>query len=177
MRNLSQSIWKLARGTLERIDFYLENYLLPKNQNFSLGGSIEHSLGSFYSQGLSSQIAVDFLNPKPTDCVLDLCAAPGGKTVLMAQRMQNQGMIVANEIYRHRNIALKANLDRMGVINCVVTSYNGADFPMTKQFDKVLLDGPCSAEGTLNFVDNEQLPFKDDREFRKGLVRTQQKLI
>lgn len=168
---------KLDQEPLKKLDFYLDNYALTANEKFSLGGSLEHTLGHFYSQSLSSQLAVDFLDPQAGESVLDLCAAPGGKTVLIAERMQNQGMIVANEIYRHRNIALKANLDRMGVMNCVVTSYNGIEFPMTKQFDKVLLDGPCSAEGTLNFIDNKELPFKNDNEFRKGLVRTQQKLI
>jgi NOL1/NOP2/sun family putative RNA methylase len=162
---------------LQRLEFYLENYLLPEVKDFSLGGSLEHTLGHFYSQNLSSQLAVDCLNPQPGECVLDLCAAPGGKTVLIAEKMQNTGMIVANEIYRNRNIALKANLDRMGIVNCIVTSFNGIEFPGTRQFDKVLLDGPCSAEGTLRTVENPELPFKNDTEFRKGLIRTQQKLI
>lgn len=163
--------------SLQKAPFRLENYHFKANEKFSLGGSLEHTIGHFYSQGYSSQLAVDVLAPMEGESVLDLCAAPGGKTVLIAERMQNSGMLVANEIYRHRNIALKANLDRMGVVNCAVTSFNGLEFPLTKKFDKCLLDGPCSAEGNLFLDINPNLPFADDSEFRKGLIRTQKKLI
>lgn len=168
---------KLDERTITRTNFRLENYHFSPDVHFSLGGSLEHTIGHFYSQNYSSQLAVDALNPSPGESILDLCAAPGGKTVLLAQRMKNQGMLVANEIYRHRSIALKGNLDRMGVVNCVVTSFNGVDFPTTRKFDKCLLDGPCSAEGTLFLSANSKLPFANDNEFRKGLVRTQKKLI
>lgn len=166
------------KDLLELSSHRFENYTINDDQ-FSIGGSLEHLMGYFYVQGFSSQLAVEILDPRPHEKVLDLCAAPGGKTVLIAEKMKNTGFLLANELYINRNIALKANIDRCGVLNCLITNMNGDKLlkDHSEYFDRVLLDGPCSSEGTLMLDQNENLPFKNDHEFRKALMHTQVGLI
>ena len=124
--------------------------LVYRAENISQPGHLlEFSLGHLHSQAFSSVLAAFVLGPKPGEAVLDLCAAPGSKTSLIAQLMQNKGIIVANDRNPERLIPLKANLKRLGVTNTVITRYPGQHFPKTFFFDRVLVDVPCSAEGTL----------------------------
>ncbi|UCF10846.1 MAG: NOL1/NOP2/sun family putative RNA methylase [Candidatus Bipolaricaulota bacterium] len=114
-----------------------------------LGRSLEHWLGWFYLQEATQTLPVVALDPRPGEAVLDLCAAPGGKTSQIAARMENCGLLVANEPSGRRHPALLANLNRLGVLNCTVTAYRGESFPGRERFDRILVDAPCSAEGTL----------------------------
>jgi len=124
--------------------------LLYRAENISQPGHLlEFSLGHFHSQALSSALAAFVLRPEPDEAVLDLCAAPGSKTSLLAQLMENRGIIVANDRNPDRLVPLKANLKRLGVTNTVITRYPGQHFPKGFFFDRVLVDVPCSAEGTL----------------------------
>jgi len=124
--------------------------LVYRTENISQPGHLlEFSLGHLHSQAFSSVLAAFVLGPEPGEVVLDLCAAPGSKTSLIAQLMQNKGMIVANDSNPDRLIPLRANLKRLGVTNTVVTRYPGQHFPKRFFFDRVLVDVPCSAEGTL----------------------------
>jgi NOL1/NOP2/sun family putative RNA methylase len=113
------------------------------------GHLLEFSLGHLHSQALSSVLAVLTLGPKPLDLVLDLCAAPGSKTSLIAQLMENRGTIVANEKNSNRLIPLRTNLKRLGVTNTITVRSAGQHFPKRFTFDRVLVDVPCSAEGTV----------------------------
>ena len=134
-----------------------QNILLMKEDPFNLvyraenmsqpGHLLEFSLGHLHSQALSSVLAAFALGPEPGEAVLDLCAAPGSKTSLLAQLMQNKGIIVANDRNPDRLIPLRANLKRLGVTNTVITRYPGQNFPRRCFFDRVLVDVPCSAEG------------------------------
>jgi len=114
-----------------------------------IGRRIEHWLGLFYVQEATQTVPVRVLAPLPGECVLDLCAAPGGKTSHAAALMKNRGCLVANEPSGRRQQALLANLNRIGTLNVIVTEYRGESFPTHARFDCVLLDAPCSAEGTL----------------------------
>ncbi|UCG13332.1 MAG: RsmB/NOP family class I SAM-dependent RNA methyltransferase [Deltaproteobacteria bacterium] len=109
----------------------------------------EYSLGHLHSQAFSSVLAGLILDPKPASLVLDLCAAPGSKTTLLAQLMRNNGVIVANEKNPTRLIPLRTNLKRLGVTNTISVCYPGQHFPKLLAFDRVLVDVPCSGEGTL----------------------------
>lgn len=83
--------------------------------------------------------------------VLDMAAAPGGKTTYIAQMMQNKGALVANELKKERLPALIANLARMGVTNCVVSNLDGRKLPDSMRgFDRVLLDAPCTGLGIIS---------------------------
>jgi 16S rRNA (cytosine967-C5)-methyltransferase len=105
--------------------------------------------GFFYVQDPSTLFAVDLLAPKPGERVLDLCAAPGGKTTYMAQRMKNEGKLVATDSSMDRLEFLKENCDRLGV-TCVDVLPASSINPQTMQpFDRVLVDAPCSNTGVL----------------------------
>ncbi len=139
---LESNGWRIEESTYFRYVFII------KDKN-SIANTLEHYLGWFYIQEITSLIAPLVLDPKPKEKILDLCAAPGGKTTFMAQLMKNQGLIVANDISFKRLRALMANIYRLGVTNTVVTDYHALFFPQDVKFDKVLVDVPCSAEGNV----------------------------
>jgi NOL1/NOP2/sun family putative RNA methylase len=119
-----------------------------------LGRSIEHLLGYYYIQEIASMLPVLVLNPKPNERVLDLCASPGSKTTQIAARMENTGLLIANEVKFGRVKILAANTERCGVMNMIMTRKDG--IALCKRFkdenilfDKILLDAPCSGEGTI----------------------------
>ncbi|MEE2770229.1 MAG: RsmB/NOP family class I SAM-dependent RNA methyltransferase [Pseudomonadota bacterium] len=111
-----------------------------------------HNLGYFYLLGLPSILTVAALNPKPNDTILDLTAAPGGKTFLMAILMHNTGQIVANDQSKSRFFKLIANLERLNItnVNCRLSDGRKINKTFMAQFDKVLLDAPCSCESRFN---------------------------
>jgi len=113
------------------------------------GRRIEHWLGFYYAQEAVQTLPVMALDPQPGETALDLCAAPGGKATYIAARMRNRGTLVANEPSGRRQMSLLANINRLGVLNTMVTAYQGENFPMQTSFDRILVDAPCSAEGTL----------------------------
>lgn len=108
-----------------------------------------HAAGLYYIQEPSAMSAVELLDPQPGDLVLDLAAAPGGKSTQIAAKLQGQGLLVANEIHPARAKILSENIERMGVTNAVVV--NSAPGPLAERFpeffDKIMLDAPCSGEG------------------------------
>ncbi len=114
-----------------------------------LGADPYHFAGLYYLQEPSAMCAVPLLEVKKGERVLDLCAAPGGKTTQLASDMGGTGVLVANEIDYGRACILRENLVRMGVTNAIVTGASPqklADvFPA--YFDKILVDAPCSGEG------------------------------
>ena len=121
-------------------------FLLPPG--FAPGKDVLHCAGAYYVQELSAQVPADLFDLRPTMAVLDLCAAPGGKSAQLAARVP-QGVLFANEIVPNRATILLNNLERMGARNAVVTSMDpekliGATGPV---FDAVLVDAPCAGEG------------------------------
>jgi len=121
-----------------------------------IGRSLEHQLGYYYVQELASMLPPIALAPKSEDIILDMCASPGSKTTQMAAMMQNTGTIIANEVSMGRLKILSSNLERCGVTNTIITKKDGVAFPNrlekympTLKFDKILIDAPCSGEGTL----------------------------
>ncbi|MFT8872229.1 MAG: RsmB/NOP family class I SAM-dependent RNA methyltransferase [Sporolactobacillus sp.] len=108
-----------------------------------------HQAGLYYIQEPSAMYAADCLDAQPGECVLDLCAAPGGKATQLAAAMSNQGLLVVNEIFPKRAKILSENIERCGVRHALVTN----DAPETLAacfpnfFDKILIDAPCSGEG------------------------------
>ena len=108
-----------------------------------------HEGGLFYLQEPSALSAVSALDPRPGERVLDLCAAPGGKSTQIAALMQGRGLLVCNEPVPSRAQILSRNIERMGVRNAVVTSAMpdqlAPHFPA--YFDRILVDAPCSGEG------------------------------
>lgn len=105
--------------------------------------------GLIYSQEPSAMIAAEELNPLPGEKVLDLCAAPGGKSTHIGAMLGGEGLLVSNEIVPSRAAILAENIERMGIKNAVVTNMSPEklekEFPCF--FDKILVDAPCSGEG------------------------------
>lgn len=126
-----------------------ENVFSITTPNVRLGLLPEHREGLFVVQDVSSMVPAMVLDPKPEETVLDLAAAPGMKTVQMAELMQNKGAIVAVDANKLRLKGLRFNLNRLGVINALVVNADGRFFRPRILFDKVLLDAPCSSEGVI----------------------------
>ncbi|GAB4263352.1 MAG: RsmB/NOP family class I SAM-dependent RNA methyltransferase [Deferrisomatales bacterium] len=118
------------------------------DEQAALGATLLHGLGHIYIQSASSALAALCLGAQPGDAVLDLCAAPGSKTTLLAQLMEDRGLLVSNEPNRRRQRSLVANVERMGATCVLITGYAGQNFPLRQRFARVLVDAPCSGEGT-----------------------------
>ena len=114
-----------------------------------LGASVLHEAGAFYLQEPSAMLPATILDVQPGDRILDLCAAPGGKSTQIGALLENKGLLVSNEIVRKRAHVLSSNIERMGLQNCVVTCA-APELLANKWpgfFDKILVDAPCSGEG------------------------------
>ncbi|GAB4137457.1 MAG: RsmB/NOP family class I SAM-dependent RNA methyltransferase [Thermogutta sp.] len=113
------------------------------------------STGRICLQNLSSMTAVHVLDPQPGEEVLDLAAAPGGKTLLLAQRMQNRGRIAAVEAIRERLYKMQAVLKTGGAANVKTYWTDGRTVgrKTPERFDRVLLDAPCSGESRFHAAD------------------------
>ncbi|MEM4152816.1 MAG: RsmB/NOP family class I SAM-dependent RNA methyltransferase [Candidatus Pacearchaeota archaeon] len=166
--------WKIVK-VFENA-FVIKSNLLPGE----IGKSLEHQLGYYYVQELASMMPPIVLTPHKEDIVLDLCAAPGSKTTEIAAFMENQGTIIANDIRLDRITALNSNLERCGVSNTIVTRMNGITLckKLAKAgffFDKILVDAPCSGEGTIR-SSPETLKMWNINMI-KGLASLQKKLV
>ena len=142
LRPEGTDISQLRSVPWEESGFYYEDPLRP-------GQSPLHEAGLYYIQEPSAMSAAALLDPQPGETVLDLCAAPGGKSTQIAARMGGSGLIVSNEPVFSRAKILSSNIERMGVRNCVVTCAMPEQlsdrFPCF--FDRILVDAPCSGEG------------------------------
>lgn len=115
-----------------------------------IGATNEYLLGHYYLQDLSSCMAVDALDVSRNQNMLDVAAAPGGKTTFMAQRMENTGSIIALEPSEKRARSMSFNLARCGVYNTCIMKMDGVFAEkLERKFDRVLLDAPCSCEGVI----------------------------
>ncbi|MEM4702979.1 MAG: RsmB/NOP family class I SAM-dependent RNA methyltransferase [Candidatus Pacearchaeota archaeon] len=145
--------WKILQPYKEHSEILIiENDLKPGE----LGKSIEHQFGYYYVQELASMQAVIALAPTKGNFVLDLCAAPGSKTTQISAMIKNSGLVIANDVSFERLRALNANLERCGCMNVIVTRMRGSTLceELARKgflFDKILLDAPCSGEGTIRF--------------------------
>lgn len=122
--------------------FYYDNDKRP-------GKSPLHEGGAIYIQEPSAMAVVSALDPKPGERILDLCAAPGGKTTHIAGKLGGEGLLIANEIVPDRAKVLSRNVERLGVTNCIVT--NEAPDALSARFSgffhRIVVDAPCSGEG------------------------------
>ena len=121
-----------------------------------VGSLPAHHAGLFYSQEPSAMCAAPLLGAKKGERVLDLCAAPGGKTTQLAGAMGGEGVLIANEYVYERARILSQNVERLGVANCAVISADTASLAvkLPAYFDKVLVDAPCSGEGMFRKEEN-----------------------
>jgi len=123
---------------------------LMLDEGFRSGQRWWFCAGLAHAQEAVSQLPVTLMDLAPGQRVLDMCAAPGGKTAQIALAMGNRGTLIANDFSTDRIKALQGNLDRLGIVNVTTTCRDAANWPAEAgQFDRILLDAPCSSEGTL----------------------------
>jgi len=108
-----------------------------------------HAAGLYYIQEPSAMTAAELLDPQPGEMILDLAAAPGGKTTQIAGKMAGRGVLVANEIHPARAKILSENVERCGIANAIVTCAGPEELSrrFAGLFDRIMLDAPCSGEG------------------------------
>ena len=134
---------------LREISWYKKGFYVLEGSE-KIGYLHEYLFGYYFIQGAPSMIPPLELNPTSSDIVLDMCAAPGGKTTHLAELMRNKGVIVATELNRERMKTLRSNISRMGVTNTVLLRIDARKLSMLKEvFSKILLDAPCTGEGLL----------------------------
>lgn len=139
------------------------------------GATLAHFAGWYYLQEEIAMAAVAALSPQPGEAVLDLCAAPGGKTAQIALQVGSTGCVVANDFNASRLPQLTANIARLGLTNVMVYQQDGRRFPLPPHsFDRVLVDAPCSGEGR---VRQRQRATQWQPHHSQRIARVQQRLL
>ncbi|KAF2128601.1 NOL1/NOP2/sun family putative RNA met [Dothidotthia symphoricarpi CBS 119687] len=148
-RELAQSL--INRGVqLEPVGKWSKVGLQIFESQVPLGATPEYLAGHYILQAASSFLPVMALAPQENERVLDMAAAPGGKTTHIAALMKNTGCIFANDMNKDRAKGLIGNIHRLGVRNSIVCNYSALEFPKVMGgFDRVLLDAPCSGTGVI----------------------------
>lgn len=163
--------WKL-----KEVPFYKDGFIFEGKKPIVLGNSLEHFLGYIYIQEVASMIPPVALEPEQGDVILDLAAAPGSKTTQIAQMISDKGVIVANEKLLSRLASLRSNLQRCGVSCVITTNTDGRNFRASGlQFDKILLDAPCSGTGAVMKSPKTLLTWSENTS--KGLSNIQKQLL
>lgn len=165
---LAKSPFMLKPVPWAKEGFYYDNGDRPGRHPY-------HEAGVYYIQEPSAMAVVTFLEPQPGEKILDLCAAPGGKTTQIASRMQGKGLLISNEIHPDRAKALSGNVERMGARNTVVTNESPGRlaecFP--EFFDRIVVDAPCSGEGMFR-KDEEAVKEWSSENVRRCALRQQE---
>ena len=148
-----------------------------KKEIYNLGKSIYHTLGCFYLQEPSAMVPAYLLNAEENDLILDMCAAPGGKTIQTSFLMKDTGLIISNDLSKPRTFSIVENVERLGLGNIVVTNNDLSliDNKLQNTFDKIILDAPCSGSGMFRKEDK----MVQDWSYNKVLkfAETQKQLI
>ena len=133
---------------LNQIPWCPGGFWISHPERKDVGNLLEHHLGKIYVQEAASMIPPLVLNPKEGDILLDMAAAPGSKTTQIGMMMKNKGLIIANDYKGQRLQSLGINIQRSGLTNTIITLMDGNRFHGFN-FDKILLDAPCSGTGTI----------------------------
>lgn len=143
----TEELKKLAPFDLEPVPWCKTGFYY--NDEFRPGKHPYHEMGLYYMQEPSAMSVAELADVKPGERVLDLCAAPGGKSTQLAARLQGEGLLVSNEIHPARCKILSQNIERMGIRNAVVTNETpqGLSTHFMNFFDCIVVDAPCSGEG------------------------------
>ena len=148
-----------------------------KKELYNLGKSIYHTLGCFYLQEPSAMVPAYLLKAEKDDAILDMCAAPGGKTIQSSFLMKDTGLIISNDLSKQRTFSIIENIERLGLGNIVVTNNDLSliSNKLLNTFDKIILDAPCSGSGMFR----KEQKMEDDWSYNKVLkfAETQKQLI
>lgn len=150
-RELAQAL--ISRGmNVDPIDKWSKVGLVVYDSQVPVGATPEYLGGYYMIQSASSFLPVVALAPREGEKVVDIAAAPGGKTTYIGAALKNTGVLVANDLKRDRIKSLVANVHRLGLQNTVVCNHDGKDIPKVfgNCFDRALLDAPCSGTGIIS---------------------------
>ncbi|KXJ69146.1 uncharacterized protein LOC109415102 [Aedes albopictus] len=149
-RDLAQAL--INRGVnLDPIGKWSKEGLVVYTSQVPLGATPEYLAGHYMIQGASSMLPVIALGPEENERILDMCAAPGGKSSHIAALMKNTGVLFANDVNKDRLQAVVGNFHRLGIQNAIVTSIDGTKYQnVMTGFDRVLLDAPCTGSGVIS---------------------------
>ncbi|XP_033317884.1 probable 28S rRNA (cytosine(4447)-C(5))-methyltransferase isoform X2 [Bombus bifarius] len=149
-RDLAEAL--INRGVnLDPIGKWTKVGLVIYSSQVPMGATPEYLAGHYILQGASSFLPVMALDPKENERVLDMCAAPGGKSSHIAALMKNTGVLFSNDANEERIKAVVGNFHRLGITNSIVCTYDGRKLPtVIKSFDRVLLDAPCTGTGVVS---------------------------
>ena len=128
---------------------YVKHAFIFDKDEYQLGKSLYHELGCFYLQEPSAMIVSSLIDFIEDDFVLDMCAAPGGKTIQASIRLNDTGLIISNDLSRPRSSITVSNLERLGLGNVIVTcnDFERIYDKYLEKFDVIILDAPCSGSG------------------------------
>ncbi|GMM29356.1 rRNA (cytosine-C5-)-methyltransferase [Martiniozyma asiatica (nom. inval.)] len=148
-RNLAQAL--VNRGVnLQPIGPWTKVGLQIFDSQVPIGATPEYLSGEYILQAASSFLPVMALDAQENERILDMAAAPGGKTTYIAAMMKNTGCLFANDANKARTKSLIANIHRLGCTNTIVCNYDAREFPkIIGGFDRILLDAPCSGTGVI----------------------------
>lgn len=138
---------KICPFNLKKIPWVKEGYYFSSDDR--PGKHPYHDAGLYYIQEPSAMAVGEIMDSKPGERILDLCAAPGGKSTHLASRMNQEGILVSNEIHPTRAKILSQNIERLGIKNAIVTNETPENLAKKFKgyFDRILVDAPCSGEG------------------------------
>lgn len=157
LKCLPEKLCSLLDFELKKTPFCDEGFYIPSDVK-SIGNNPLHHAGAFYVQEPSATSAVTMLDVHEGDYVLDLCAAPGGKSTQIGAKLNGTGLLWSNEIVRSRANILLSNIERMGISNAVVSNCRPDELckRLENRFDRILVDAPCSGEGMFRKNDAER---------------------
>lgn len=150
-RELAQAL--ISRGmNVDPIDKWSKVGLVVYDSQVPVGATPEYLGGCYMIQSASSFLPVVALAPKEGEKIVDMAAAPGGKTTYIGAALKNTGVLVANDLKRDRIKSLVANVHRLGLLNTIVCNHDGKEIPKVfgNCFDRALLDAPCSGTGIIS---------------------------
>ena len=147
--NHVDSVLKDNNLDVQSVSFYSDARILPPESEASVKKLSIYNEGDIYFQSLSAMIPPLLLDPQPGEDILDICAAPGGKTSQIVQMTSNKAMVTACEPDRIRCDRLRSNLKRLGCERVSVLNMDARKLDDFLKFDRILLDAPCSGSGTL----------------------------
>lgn len=158
---------------------YIKNAFTSRDSKENVFRNLKaYEEGKIYLQNISSMIPVCYLDLKKDMTILDMCAAPGSKSTQIADITNNRCTIIANDINEIRRKRLEHNIEKQGAASVIVLGSDGRALGkrLKGYFDRVLLDAPCSGEGTLHFKRNKKLLTWNDKKVRE-YSKSQKKLI
>ena len=180
VNTLRTTVAEIANILRERnIDFtvskYLQNTLIITNPKIKVPAMDLFAEGFITIQDSSASLATTLTNAQPDTMILDLCAAPGGKSFLMAEMSQDRAKIVSLDKFEAKIRIMDENIERMGYRSVCPLAGDATDFPTSEQFDLVLADVPCSGLGVLS--KKPDIKWKREREDIYELVKLQRQIL